>query len=105
MPTPEQVEAFSDADVLFIAMGDSFSVGVTDAVKVIKQLPTAKLPFPRTTTWRAARPWKEMKPVSRFINAANEERALRELDTSQVTVSDDTLLRGGMEVRVLEFEK
>ena len=63
-------------------MGDSFSIGVTDAATVIKQLPTAKSPFPCTTTWRDAGPWKEMKPVSRFINAANEEWTLRKLDTS-----------------------
>jgi hypothetical protein len=49
-------------------------------------------------------PWKKMRPVSRFINAAKEEWILRELDTSQVVVSDDTL-PGTMEVWVLEFEK
>lgn len=102
----EQIEALGDVEVLFIPVGDAYTIDASEAVEVIKQLPTVKVAIPMHYFVKGLCPWEDMKPIDGFIRLAKAESewTVRELDTSQVTVSADTLPET-LEVWALEYER
>lgn len=101
----EQIEALGDVEVLFIPVGGGPTIDAAEAVEVIKQLPTVKVAIPMHYFVKGLCPWEDMKPIDGFIRLAKAESewTVRELDTSQATVSTDTLPET-LEVWALEYE-
>ncbi len=102
----EQIEALGDVEVLFIPVGGAYTIDASEAIEVIKQLPTVRVAIPMHYYVAGYCPWEDMKPVDGFIRLANAESewTVQELDTSQVTVSADTL-HETLEVWALEYER
>ncbi len=100
----DQIEALGDVEVLFIPAGGGPTIDAAEAVEVIKQLPTVKVAIPMHTYVEGYCPWKAMKPVDEFIEAAKAEWTVRELDTSQETLSGAALPET-LEVWALDYER
>jgi|Deesub1362A_J573_1020465.scaffolds.fasta_scaffold26863_2 L-ascorbate metabolism protein UlaG (beta-lactamase superfamily) len=101
--TEEQIAALGDVDVLMIPVGGAYTIDAAEAIQVIGQLPTVKIVLPMHYFVEGYCPWTDMAPLTGFVDLAREEGwPVRELDTSQVTLSADSLPES-LEVWVLPF--
>ncbi|MGY4706685.1 MBL fold metallo-hydrolase [Candidatus Bipolaricaulota sp. J31] len=101
--SPKQVEALGEVQVLMIPVGGYFTVDATEAVQVIKQLPSVRVVFPMHYYVEGLCPWKELAPRESFLKRARDEDwVVREFESPSVTLSPDTL-PNAVEIWVLPF--
>ncbi len=101
--TDEQIEALGDVEVLFIPVGGAYTIDASEAIEVIKQLPTVKIAIPMHYYVEGYCPWEDMATVDGFIELAKAEWTVQEIETSRITINEDDL-PGSVEVWVLPFE-
>jgi L-ascorbate metabolism protein UlaG (beta-lactamase superfamily) len=87
----EQIEALGNVDVLFIPVGGFATIDAEEAVQVIQQLPTVKVAIPMHYYVEGYCPWKEISRVDDFLTEAQAMWTVRQIGSSQVTVSETTL--------------
>lgn len=101
--SPEQVEALSDVEVLFIPVDGVYTIDAAKAVEVIQSLPSVRVVIPMHYFVEGYCPWEDMAPVDDFIDLAKVEWTVRELGLSQVQLSAEAL-PDEMEVWLLDYE-
>ncbi|MHA1377429.1 MAG: MBL fold metallo-hydrolase [Candidatus Helarchaeota archaeon] len=85
----KQVAEIGEIDILLIPTGEVFTIGLNGVEKVIKQL-KPKIVVPMHYYFKGLSPiFKVLSPVSRFLK--KEDKKIKELDTSEVDVSKDSL--------------
>jgi L-ascorbate metabolism protein UlaG (beta-lactamase superfamily) len=99
----EQVASLGEVQVLMIPVGGAFTIDAAEAVEVIGQLPSVRVVLPMHYFVEGYCPWEQLATIDGFLAEARAQGwAVREFDSSQVTLSPETLSET-LEVWVLPF--
>ena len=100
----KQMQALSDVDVLFLPVGEQFTLDAAEAMTVIAQVPSAKIVMPMHYKVAGITPWPDMAPLSEFAALAEVMGTVVDKNTSSVVLSADAL-PATTEIWILDYER
>ena len=100
----KQVTALSDVDVLFLPVGNQFTLSTSEAMTVIGQLPSLKIAIPMHYRITGITPWPGIQPLSSFTSVAGQTYTVHTIGGSKIVLTPETL-PSSTEVWVLDYER